>query len=211
MLLKYALPLESIDVIPAGVTEDYFVGEKTSQNTVPHLLFVGRFSKQKNLSLLIEAVSQMQTSVFLDIVGEGELRKDVEALIKKYKLQNVKLHGKKVGKELIEFYKSADIAVLPSVREGGACLVILQALAAGLPVVAADLPEVREALIDCGVLVQDATATTYAKALDALLADKEMLQRLKTLSVQKARAYSWGKILNAIEDLYKQVVKNRVR
>ncbi len=149
----------------------------------------------------------MQTSVFLDIVGEGELREDVEALIKKYKLQNVKLHGKKVGKELIEFYKSADIAVLPSIKEAGACLVMLEALAAGLPVVAADLAEVREALVDCGVLVQDATATTYAKALDALLADKEALQRLKTLSVRKARAYSWGKFLDTIEDVYKQIVK----
>jgi len=96
-------------VIANGVAEEYFIGERTSQNPVPHLLFVGRLAAQKNLSLLIEAVSQMQTSVFLDVVGEGELRKNIEALIRKYGLQNVKLHGKKTGKELIELYRSADI------------------------------------------------------------------------------------------------------
>ena len=75
----------------------------------------------------------MQTSVFLDIVGEGELRENVEALIQKYKLQNVHLHGQKTGRELLEFYQSADIFVLPSLKEGFSNS-MLEALAAGLPV-----------------------------------------------------------------------------
>ena len=61
---KYALPLESLVVIPNGVAEEYFVEKSTSQKTVPHLLFVGRLAAQKNLPLLIEAVAQMQTRVF---------------------------------------------------------------------------------------------------------------------------------------------------
>ncbi len=202
---KYALPLESIVVVPNGVAEVYFVGERTSDNAVPRLLFVGRLSVQKNLPLLIEAISHMQESVILDIVGDGELRKDVEALIQKYGLQNVQLHGKKTGKELLEFYKSADISVLPSFKEAGASLSMLEALAAGLPVVAVDSPEIQEMLADCGVLVQDATPTTYAKALDALLSDKDTLRNLKTLSVQKARAYSWENLLASIEDVYKEM------
>jgi glycosyltransferase involved in cell wall biosynthesis len=202
--LKYALPLESIVVIPNGVAEKYFISKKTSENTVPHLLFVGRLAAQKNLSLLIEAIALMQTNVFLDIVGEGELREDIEALIQKYKLQNVKLHGKKTGKELIELYKSADIFVLPSLKEG-VSLAMLEALAAGLPVVASDSPGIREILSDCGVLVQDSIAINYAKALDTILSDKDTLQNLRTLSVQKARLYSWENVLNSIEDVYKQV------
>jgi glycosyltransferase involved in cell wall biosynthesis len=78
---KYGLPLESFVVIPNGVAEEYFVDQRTSQNPVPHLLFVGRLAAQKNLPLLIEAVVQMQTSVILDVVGEGELRTSIEALI----------------------------------------------------------------------------------------------------------------------------------
>jgi glycosyltransferase involved in cell wall biosynthesis len=204
---KYRLPLESIVVIPNGVAEDYFIGEKMSKNTVPHLLFVGRLSVQKNLSLLIEAVLQMRTSVFLDIVGEGEEREHLEALILKYKLQNVMLHGKKTGKELIELYKSADIFVLPSLKEG-VSLAMLEALAAGLPVVASDLPEMREILSQCGILIRDPTAENYAQALDAILPDKSEIQRLSSLSVQKARSYSWAGVLDSIEEVYKMVTNN---
>jgi glycosyltransferase involved in cell wall biosynthesis len=202
---KYALPLESIAVIPNGVAKEYFVGKRTKQNPVPHLLFVGRLAAQKNLSLLIEAVSQMQTSALLDIVGEGELRENIETLIQKYGLHNVKLHGQKTGRELLELYKSADIFVLPSLKEG-VSLAMLEALAAGLPVVASDLPEIRPILGECGVLIQEPTATNYAKALDILLSNGETMQNLSTLSVQKAHSYSWENVLNSIEDVYKGIL-----
>lgn len=179
---RYSLPLESIAVIPNGVAEEYFVDKRTSQNSVPHLLFVGRLAAQKNLPLLIEAISQMQTSVILDIVGEGELRKDIEALVQQYKLHNVHLHGQKTGRELIEFYKSADIFVLPSLKEG-ISNAMLEALAAGLLVVASDLPEMRKILGECGVLIRDPTATNYARTLDALLLDKRALQNFSSLSL----------------------------
>ncbi|BCL80621.1 galactosyltransferase [Ktedonobacteria bacterium brp13] len=204
IVAKYALPLESLVVIPNGVAETYFIEKKTRENTVPHLLFVGRLVVQKNLALLIEALSQMQTCVFLDIVGEGELRKNIEALIQKYNLQNVKLHGKKTGTDLIELYKSADIFVLPSLKEG-VSLSMLEALAAGLPVVASDAPEIRGILGECGVLIQDPTATNYARALDKLLSNKDNIRNLSILSVKKAHDYSWVSVMDSIEDIYKEV------
>ena len=201
---KYALPLTSIVVIPNGVGESYFISRKTCENAVPRMLFVGRMAPQKNLSLLIEAVSRMQTSVFLDIVGDGEEKEHIEALIQKYRLRNITLHGKKTGQELIELYRSADLFVLPSLKEG-ISLSMLEALAAGLPVVASDSPEIRQILGECGVLIQYPTATNYAEALDTVLADKDTLRKLGALSVQKARSYSWKNVLDAIEDVYKQV------
>jgi glycosyltransferase involved in cell wall biosynthesis len=202
---KYALPSDSIVTIPNGVAQAYFIGEKTRTNAVPHLLFVGRLVVQKNLPLLIEAVAHMQTNVFLDIVGEGELKESIVALIQQYGLHNVTLHGKKTGTELIHMYQSADIFVLPSLKEAGACLSMLEALATGLPVVAADSPEVREGLADCGVLIQNPTAQSYAAALDALLPDKEKIRELSTLSVERASHYSWEKLLTSIENTYKEI------
>src|SRR5438552_3784199 len=86
---KYGLSLESIVVVPNGVADSYFIGRKTRENGVARLLFVGRLAVQKNLPLLIEALSHMQENVFLDIVGDGELRKDIEALVESYGLKNV--------------------------------------------------------------------------------------------------------------------------
>ncbi len=201
---KYAIPLESIVVIPNGVAEKYFLGEKKRENAVPHLLFVGRLAPQKNLPMLIEAVSQMRANVFLDIVGEGEDREKIEALIQKYSLHNVQLHGKKTGQELLAMYKLADIFVLPSLKEG-ISLSMLEALAAGLPVVASDAPEIRPILSDCGVLIEEPTATNYAKALDEVLCQEETLQKLSALAVQKAHSYSWRNVLNSIEHVYKEL------
>ena len=202
---KYTLPLESIVVIPNGVADRYFVAKKASD--MPHLLFVGRLVAQKNLGLLIRAVAQMRTRVIVDIVGEGEERESIEALIQEYGLQNIELHGIKTGQELLELYRSAGIFVLPSLKEG-VSLSMLEALAAGLPVVASASPEIRQILGKCGVLIQDPTATNYAEALDALLSDKDRLQRLATLSVQKAHSYSWKNVLNSIENLYKDVYED---
>ncbi len=201
---RYLLPLESIVVLPNGVAKKYFVAKETSENSVPHLLFVGRLASQKNLSLLIRAIAQMKVSAFVDIVGEGEERANIESLIQKYELQNVKLHGKKTGEELIELYRSADVFVLPSLKEG-ISLAMLEALASGLPVVASDSPEIREILADCGILIQEPNAINYASALDNLLSNKDTLQNLKNLSVQKARSYSWENVLASIEDVYNQL------
>jgi glycosyltransferase involved in cell wall biosynthesis len=201
---KYTLPLESIVVIPNGVSEKYFVDEKVAEKAVPHLLFVGRLAPQKNLPLLIKAVTQMRTSVIVDIVGEGEEREKIEALIQKCGLQNVKLHGKKTGQELIELYNSADIFVLPSLKEG-VSLSMLEALAAGLPVVASDSPEIRPILGECGLLIQDPTPTNYAKALDDLASNENMLRNLSNLATKKARFYSWGNVLATIEAVYEGI------
>jgi glycosyltransferase involved in cell wall biosynthesis len=204
---KYELPLESIVVISNGVDEAYFVGvrEKTEPAPIPHLLFVGRLVAQKNLALLIEAVTHMKTPVIVDIVGEGELREHLARLIQQHQLTNVRLHGKKTGKELLEFYHSADVFVLPSFKEG-ISLSMLEALAAGLPVVATDSPEIRTILEDCGVLIEEPTPANYARALDQLLASKETMQKLRALSEQKARSHSWENILNALEEVYRQVI-----
>ena len=204
---KYALSLESIIVIPNGVAEEYFTSKKTTENGVPHLLFVGRLVAQKNLPLLIKAVSQMQACVILDIVGEGEERENIEALIQMYKLQNVKLHGRKSGEELIELYKAADVFVLPSLKEG-VSLAMLEALAAGLPVVASDSPEMRQILDESGILIQDPTPANYAKALDAALSDEENLRNLSVASENKARSYSWENVLGPIEDIYKEISRD---
>ena len=83
---------------------------------------------------------------------------------------------------------------------------MLEALAAGLPIVAADSPEVREMLVDCAVLVPDATPITYAEALDALVSDKVTLRNLSVLSIKKARGYSWENLLNSIEGVYKEII-----
>ena len=74
-------------------------------------------------------------------------------------------------------------------------------------VVASDAPEIRQILSECGVLIQDPTAINYAKTLDALLLKRDALRHMSDLSIQKARSYSWERVLESIEKIYKEVYK----
>lgn len=205
---KYALPLEAIEVIPNGVSDAFFVGEHIKSNGVPRLLFVGRLAAQKNLSVILQALKLMREKVELDVVGEGELRPQIIEFIQKLGLTNVHLHGRKEGQELLDFYQSADIFILPSVKEG-VSLAMLEALAAGLPIVASNTPEIREVLGDCALIVDDSTPENYASLLDRLAANPEERQRLSFLATQKARAYSWDRVMDSIQAVYRSVMAAR--
>ncbi|GHO98525.1 hypothetical protein KSF_085730 [Reticulibacter mediterranei] len=147
----------------------------------------------------------MRERACVDIVGDGEERAALEALLGQYHLQQVVLHGKQTGSELLAFYRSADIFVLPSLKEG-VSLAMLEALAAGLPVVASDRPEIRQFLGECGLLIENPTASAYAQVLDLLVRDQERRKHLSTLAVRKARTYSWQSMLAAIDHVYEELV-----
>lgn len=201
---KYDLPLSQIVVIPNGVSKQFFV-KKSIVNKIPRLVFVGRLAKQKNLHVLINAISLMNTKIHLDIVGGGEEENSLKKVIQKNKLKNVKLLGKKTGEDLINIYKTSDVFVIASEKEGFS-LAILEAMAAGLPVVGADVTGIRELIRNCGILVSNPSPKSFAFALDKLLSNKEDLEKLSTKSVNNAKNYSWDKITAKIENIYEEVL-----
>lgn len=102
---KYKINRSRIVVIPNGVGEEFFIKRSRNVHKIPHLLFVGRLASQKNLLFMVDAVSKMNERVVLDIVGDGEDREKIKNEIKNKKLKNIFLHGKKTGKDLINYYK----------------------------------------------------------------------------------------------------------
>ena len=203
---KYKINKSRIVVIPNGVGKEFFIKRRKTLNHIPHLLFVGRLASQKNLTFLIEAVSKMEQKVILDIVGDGEEKSKLKKIISDKKLKNVILHGKKTGKELIEFYKNADIFVLTSEREG-LSLSVLDAAAPGLPVVNLDNSGVSNFSSDIGVVVKRADSSYFARALDDFCVDKNKILQLSQRAQIKAAKYSWEKMVVQIEDMYRGVMK----
>jgi len=201
---KYKLQKKYIEIIPNGVSKSFFVKRTIVKKEVPTVLFVGRLSPQKNIPRLIKAVSLMKQKVHLQIVGRGEEYKKIKKLIKELNLSNITILGKKIDKELIKIYKQADIFALPSNKEG-VPLVLLEAMAAGLPIVASDIYGVNELLNNTGILVQKPSPKTFAIALDKLITDIEMQKKLSQKAQKKARLFSWNNILAKIEKIYKEI------
>jgi phosphatidylinositol alpha-mannosyltransferase len=189
--------VDATDTEPAGARS----GEIAPDTARPlRVLFVGRISPQKNLPLLVEAVHLMTEAVELTVVGDGEAASGLARLVSGLGMTNVRLAGRVDHSELASWYRSADVFVLTSDREGMP-LAALEAMSFGLPIVGTDTPGVREICAGVGVVVAGG-APDLAGALDALARDPEERRRLGALSLARAGEADWDKSIGMIEQLY---------
>ena len=139
-----------------------------STGTTKSFLAVGRFSRQhKGFDLLIEAFylfSQKNYDWKLDIVGEGVEEELYRTLIKKYNLEKrVTIHP--FTNHIQEYYSNAQVYVLSSRWEGFG-LVLVEAMAHGLPVVSTDLPTSQEIMGDFGLYFKNGDIRDLAERLE---------------------------------------------
>jgi glycosyltransferase involved in cell wall biosynthesis len=205
---KYRIDPERVVVIPNGVEDAFYYPDERVPQAKPRLLFVGRLSNQKNLPLLLHALAGVSDRFETTIVGDGELEAQLKELSVGLNLQNVRFYGRADGDELRNLYRNADIFVLPSEREGMP-LVLLEALAMGLPVVATDIPGTRDVIHDGvnGRLVALGDAAALREALFSVTSSPETYRRMSEASRKFAHQYSWTAVGDTFERLYGEVVK----
>ena len=183
------------------------------------ILFCGRFSEKKGLLYALKAVGEVVksfNSIEFRIIGDGELRQEVDDYIKSANMGKwVKLLGMKSYDEVIRELDSADIFLHPSVTasdgdsEGGAPTIILEAQAAGLPVIStlhADIPEV---VIDgrTGFLVKERDIPAIAERLEYLLKNQGVWQEMgRNGREHMSRNYNISHEVKKLEDIYLSLV-----
>lgn len=151
--------------------------------SVPTLLSVGRLVEKKGFPVLIEAVARLRNlgrPVRLVIAGEGEQRAELEAQIRSLRLQeSVELVGALSHGDIRAWMTRADLFVLAAQvaddgNRDGLPVVVVEAMAAGLPVVSTPIVGIPEAVVDgvTGRLVPEKDAATLAAALVELLEDR---------------------------------------
>ena len=170
------------------------------------MLFAGRLVVQKNLPLLLRALDGVSERFETTLVGDGEAEADLRDLTSRLALQNVRFYGRASEGELRELYRDTDIFVLPSEREGMP-LVLLEALAMGLPVVATDIPGTRDVIGHGvnGVLVPPDDAVALRKALLRVATDPDGYQRMSEAARRRSAQYSWAEIGAQFERVYAEV------
>lgn len=195
-------------IVNNGIDQTFFdiarvpAGKATNAQ---RLLFVGRLTKQKNIVTLLEALSHLPRTVALDIAGDGPERSLVEKKISEYGLENVRLHGRVGRREIVELYKHCDVLVMPSLYEAQP-LVLLEALAAGIPIIGSDVIGVGEHLQGCGIIVKP-TTESLRRGLETFYATPQKeLARMIARGKQKARTLSWYNLLPQYEALYKEAL-----
>jgi colanic acid/amylovoran biosynthesis glycosyltransferase len=163
-----------IQVVHCGLDDEFFPATPIPIPSVPRLVCVGRLCAAKGQLLLIEAVHQLVSEgipVQLVLVGDGELRPKIEALITQLQVQDhVEITGWANTASVRQQLLAARAMVLPSFAEG-LPVVIMEALALGRPVITtyiAGIPELVESGV-CGWLVPAGSIETLTAALRAAL------------------------------------------
>jgi phosphatidylinositol alpha-mannosyltransferase len=164
------------EVIPDGVETDKSNGRfETNGINGNRILFVGQLRRYKGVPYLVMAIKRLRDAgrnVVLDIVGGGPDRHRILSLIAKVKLQDAAfLHGELSDEELDQMYRGSRVLVLPSIEGESFGIVLLEAAAHGVPLVASDLPGVRELVRSLGGSLvppkdSDALASILEKVLD---------------------------------------------
>ncbi|HUO25118.1 MAG TPA: glycosyltransferase family 4 protein [Candidatus Aquilonibacter sp.] len=171
-----------------------------------YILFLGRFSPEKGCHLLVEAYKQLDTEVKLAMAGAASYCDQYSRTLRTHAGERVKMLDWVCGDALDELLTNAMLFVLPSDLEG-LSLALLDAMGAGLCVVASDLPENREAIEDAGFTFRNGDAADLADRLRFLIANpavRDAAGRAAKLRVQKH--YQWAQIVAEIEDVYLEVV-----
>lgn len=170
-------PAATIGVIPAGA-DLTGIAPKTGyrQDGPVNLLFVGRLVKQKGLDVLIAALAKLDLALRwrLILVGDGPEWPAIAGEAARLGLADkLELRGWVRKEELPAIYRAGDIFVLPS-RDEGMANALLEAMAAGLPVVGTRVAGTGEVVIqgETGLLVAPEDADALAAALDALIRDE---------------------------------------
>lgn len=209
MVETYGLAPQRVSVVPNPVDVDHLGAVAAAAPAAPWpadgrpvVIGVGRLTRQKGFDLLIEAVARLNSRPRLVLLGEGP---DRGALIAQAAARGVDLLAPGFVAEPAAWVARADVFALSSRWEGFGH-VIVEAMAAGTPVVATDCPHgPRDILRDgeTGVLVPPGDPAALADALGALLADAGRLKALATAAQSDSRRFS----LEAVVARYAEVLR----
>jgi glycosyltransferase involved in cell wall biosynthesis len=202
---KFGVPEENIVFVPNAVSADFFSNcVYLSPTKEFRLLYVGRLAHQKRVERLIEAVSKLSIPVRLTIVGDGDEWHKLEKLVQKLRLTNIIFVGGKNEAEVRLYHRESDALVISSDEEGTS-LVILEAMAAGLPIIGTNVRGIRDLLRDTGVLVDKPYPENFAKAIKELWRNPEKLVLLSKQSSKKSKEYKPSRFIDQLEQVYSSI------
>ena len=210
--------LDKVEIIPNGVDLNRFspkieVGNIREKYNLPseNIIFhVGRFVKYKGLEYLIRAMKYVEHGTLI-IAGEGKLEQYLKQIVRDEKSKNVKFLGYVSDEDLPKLYKISDVYVLPSITRGeNFGISALEAMACGVPVIASDLPGVRELVRDdCGMKVKPKDTFGIAEKINGILCDDGLRFEMGKTARKNAENYNWEDISIKVMEVYKAVLKGR--
>ncbi len=171
-----------------------------------YVLFLGRFSPEKNCHLLIEAFEHLHTDMKLVLAGGSSHSDGYAESLRRHESERIRFLPWVAGTNLEELLSNAALFVLPSEIEG-LSLALLDAMAAGVPVLTSDIPENKEVVEGAGFTFRRGDGTDLERMLDLLVHDPDLRRQAAARGRERIQGqYLWPEIARAIETAYYNVL-----
>jgi glycosyltransferase involved in cell wall biosynthesis len=213
-LIKYEfVPEKKIDVIHNGIEcQNFYDNINKSKILNEKKIILGtvcRLERQKGLKYLLLAMKIILIKfpeVKLEIIGEGTLLNELQELSKKLGISNSVIFFGKFT-DVKPFYNRMDAFVLPSLYEGFG-IVILEAMASGVPVIASDVDGIKEVIQDeiNGMLVLPKNPEAIAIAVTRLIQNNQLYSHLVEEGLKRARVFDIHEHLMKLDNLYSSLL-----
>ncbi len=206
---KFGVEEAGMEWIPNGVNTEKFVPAKKKTNHPPVVTYVGKLEKWKGIDVLIKSFERIKKEVEeveFWVVGTGRLKEE----LKKTDLP-LKFRGYVPYERMPEIYQETSVLLLPSYMEGFPCTCV-EALSCGVPVVATDVGDTREIVVDgeTGFLVKPGDAVAVARSVTKLLKDEGLRLRLGGRGREHVeRNFSYDAVTEKVRRVYLDVLGER--
>jgi phosphatidylinositol alpha-mannosyltransferase len=200
-----------IRVVPNGLDiEPFRDAQPASLSGSPRLLFVGRLEPRKGFRFAVRAFRMLAEEFpesILVVAGDGPEKKAVLELPPEIR-ERVVMPGAVSRSDLPHYHAAADVFLAPNTGGESFGMVLLEAMAAGLPVVASDIPGYREVLrheVE-GLLVPARDPAALAHAARRLLLDPALARSLGAAGRVRAERFAWPVVATEIESAYREAL-----
>ncbi len=222
---------EKVCVVPNGVDINRFVSPKPEEkerikeelgiNAECVVLYLSRMSLRKGPNILLKAFGNLlkeldeerRKNVKLIMAGGGEMLPALKAQAKILGIGESVVFTGRVDDDIVpKLFRIADVFVLPSITAEAFGMVILEAMASGIPVVATEVGGIPEIVkkSKCGILVEPLNDAELSKAVLKLLEDEELRRKMGRKGRYAAeKHYSWDVVTENVLKIYREVMEAR--
>jgi phosphatidyl-myo-inositol alpha-mannosyltransferase len=198
------------EIIPNGVDLDRFTDAEPYENLrdgTINILFIGRLEERKGLIHLLKAYHRLRkrkVDARLLVCGAGPKLREYKRFVGLRGIRDVEFLGRVSDDEKVRYFASADIFCAPNTGQESFGIVLLEAMAAGVPIVASDIhgfKRVVERNVQ-GLLVEPRNPRALAAALYTLARDPDLRHELGDAGRARAPEFSWERVTERIVDFY---------
>lgn len=200
-----------IQIIPNGIDLAKYTFNQVNRNS-NEILYIGRLEKRKGVKYLIEAYGLLKKrlpSVKLVIAGDGPDRQKLEDQVSEYDISDVSFLGHVSEEVKLKLLKEASLFCSPALYGESFGIVLLEAMASGLPTIAGDNPGYSSVMQQRGLisLVSPKNSTDFARRMELFLSDKTLVQDWQNWAKEYVKQFDYRQVVDQYLELYRQIAK----